>query len=92
MTAPELTMTLVSTTVRAPPRPSKTVAADRAKPFLWQYDRPWREVTTRMNLWKEIGQTVRDAMRSWPRTYRLCALITVAAVNLGLAQWLVNHQ
>lgn len=45
-----------------------------------------------MNLWKEMGQTVRDAMRSWPRTYRLCALITVAAVNLGLAQWLVNHQ
>lgn len=33
---------------------------------------------------REVGRTVRAALRSWPETIRLCVLLTVAAA-VGLA-------
>jgi hypothetical protein len=34
---------------------------------------------------------VREALGSWGRTARLSALITVAAVDWALVQWLLGH-
>jgi hypothetical protein len=40
------------------------------------------EVEEMRDVARELGQTIRAAMRSWPETLRLCALlaVTVAAV------------
>jgi hypothetical protein len=36
---------------------------------------------------QEIGRTVREAMRSWPATVRLCVLLAVVAT----AAWTYYH-
>ncbi len=33
---------------------------------------------------KEVGRTVRDALDSWTRTARLCALLLVASAAIAL--------
>ena len=38
---------------------------------------------------KEIGQTIRDALESWPRTARLCVLIAVGVTAAAI--WTRYH-
>jgi hypothetical protein len=40
---------------------------------------------------QEVTRAVREALGSWSRTARLSALITVAAVDWALVQWLLDH-
>ncbi|MEV0052467.1 hypothetical protein AB0H34_18425 [Saccharopolyspora shandongensis] len=44
-----------------------------------------------MEIFNELLRTARTALNSWSRTARCSALITVAAVDWALIQWLLNH-
>ena len=40
---------------------------------------------------KEFWQTASNALSDWPKTTRMCALITAVSLNWALAQWLLWH-
>jgi hypothetical protein len=40
---------------------------------------------------KEFWQTASNALSDWPKTTRMCVLITVVCLNWAFAQWLLWH-
>jgi hypothetical protein len=41
--------------------------------------------------YEEIGKTVRSALSSWAKTYRLCIIMTAAGANLALVAWFMSR-
>ncbi len=42
------------------------------------------DTSSRQGIVTEVSRTVREALESWPRTARLCGLLTVAAVAVAM--------
>jgi hypothetical protein len=40
------------------------------------------------HLFRELGRTIRAAMRGWPETARLCAILIVAAILITVYQFM----
>jgi hypothetical protein len=40
---------------------------------------------------KEFWQACANALVDWPKTARMCLLITVASLNLALIHWTLGH-
>jgi hypothetical protein len=40
---------------------------------------------------KEFWQAASNALSDWPKTTRMCVLITVVSLNWALVQWLLWH-
>jgi hypothetical protein len=40
---------------------------------------------------KEFWQVASNALNDWPKTARMCVLITTVSLNWALIQWLLQH-
>ena len=55
---------------------------------MWR-DRCRREA--KLGSFKEFWQAASNALSDWPKTTRMCVLITAVSLNWALAQWLLWH-
>jgi hypothetical protein len=45
----------------------------------------------KLDSFKEFWQAAANALGDWPKTTRMCVLITVVSLNWAFVQWLLWH-